>query len=205
MRHLKPVLALIAVLSLVAGCSDSTSPSAPTSLSAVGSTSDTGGTANPVGTTTAAGEAGDLSGACPVLTFNLGAVKVTTNAATTFRMACAEIRNGVRVAVMGVRQADGTFVAKVVAPPPPQPPDTGYPGRDGIRLVGEVGRLSGTCPALSFAVGGLPVKTDRVTAFRLPCGEIRKGIHITVVGARQTDRGVLAGVVAPAPVRRPPR
>jgi hypothetical protein len=52
------------------------------------------------------------AGTCPSLTFNVGSVKVQTNAATTFDdTSCSALANGTEVEVKGARQADASILA----------------------------------------------------------------------------------------------
>ena len=57
------------------------------------------------------GSVSSLTGACPALTFAVGARVVKTTSATVFSDPCQNIRNGVRVEAKGSRAADGTFTA----------------------------------------------------------------------------------------------
>jgi hypothetical protein len=57
------------------------------------------------------GAVSGLSGTCPALTFNVGSARVTTNGSTFFDDDCADVQNGVRVEVEGIREAGNTIVA----------------------------------------------------------------------------------------------
>lgn len=53
-----------------------------------------------------------LGGTCPAVTFTVGATRVSTSSATTFKdVACERVRNDMRVEVKGRRQADGSLAA----------------------------------------------------------------------------------------------
>jgi hypothetical protein len=60
------------------------------------------------------GSAGGLRGSCPAVTFGVNGFSVATTPSTTFTPACAELRNGNRVRVRGITQADGTVRAASV-------------------------------------------------------------------------------------------
>jgi hypothetical protein len=53
------------------------------------------------------GRVGGLHGTCPTVTFGVNGFSIATTASTTFTPACGELRNGDRVRVRGVVQADG--------------------------------------------------------------------------------------------------
>jgi hypothetical protein len=61
----------------------------------------------------------------------------------------------------------------------------GNGGRDG-RAEGRVGSLSGSCPSLSFSVGGQSVVTDGSTEFKGGnCRDLRNGVEVKVRGERR--------------------
>lgn len=60
------------------------------------------------------GSVGGLKGTCPAVSFGINGVDVVTNASTAFTPACADLRNGSKVRVQGVRQANGAVLAAVV-------------------------------------------------------------------------------------------
>ena len=69
----------------------------------------------PTGNTDFEGSVTGLSGNCPALAFTVLGVPVRTNNSTDFRGGnCAAIRNGARVKVDGMFQADGTLLARRV-------------------------------------------------------------------------------------------
>ncbi len=64
----------------------------------------------------AEGTVSALAGTCPSITFNLGTLKVATNATTVFRHgACADVANGGMVEVKGAIQTDGSLLAARVS------------------------------------------------------------------------------------------
>jgi hypothetical protein len=57
------------------------------------------------------GSVGGLKGTCPAVSFGVNGFSIVTTASTTFTPACAELRNGNKVTVKGVVQADGSVRA----------------------------------------------------------------------------------------------
>jgi hypothetical protein len=54
-----------------------------------------------------------LSGSCPNLRFSIGSQLVRTSGTTEFKEGkCTDVRNGEEVKVRGLRQADGTLLAR---------------------------------------------------------------------------------------------
>jgi hypothetical protein len=67
-----------------------------------------------------------------------------------------------------------------------QPPTT-------VTLNGRVAAVSGTCPALTFAVSDVTVTTSAgTTVTGGTCAQIVNGIGVTVTGTRQADRSIAA-------------
>jgi hypothetical protein len=60
------------------------------------------------------GSIGGLRGTCPAVTFGVNGFNVATTAQTAFTPACSELKNGNRVTVRGVVQADGSVRATSV-------------------------------------------------------------------------------------------
>jgi hypothetical protein len=54
-------------------------------------------------------------------------------------------------------------------------------------VEGSVSSLTGTCPALTFAVGARVVKTTSATVFSDPCQSIRNGVRVEAKGSRAAD------------------
>ena len=73
--------------------------------------------------------------------------------------------------------------------PPPTPPT---PVRE-ITIDGEVGDVSGSCPALTFTLDGRTVVTSNQTEFsRGPCKDLRSGVEVEVRGTLMSDGRVQA-------------
>jgi hypothetical protein len=60
------------------------------------------------------GSLGGLKGSCPAITFGVNGYSIVANASTTFSPACAELKSGNKVRVVGVRQASGDVLATSV-------------------------------------------------------------------------------------------
>jgi Domain of unknown function (DUF5666) len=62
-----------------------------------------------------------------------------------------------------------------------------------VEAEGRVSNLSGSCPALTFAVQGKTVKTNSATKFQHgSCTSIANGTRVEVEGTRQADGTILA-------------
>jgi hypothetical protein len=90
---------------------------------------------------------------------------------------------------------DATFIISQVAagsappPTPPPPPQT-------TQLSGTLSGLSGSCPAVSFTVGGKAVTTTSATAFvGNACKDLKNGKGVTVTGTVQVNGSVIATTV----------
>jgi hypothetical protein len=73
-------------------------------------------------------------------------------------------------------------------------------GGDGNRvsqseLKGAVSGLTGTCPNVSFMVGGAKVTTSATTEFEPSCADITNDTVIEVKGSRQADGAIAAAKV----------
>jgi hypothetical protein len=61
-----------------------------------------------------------------------------------------------------------------------------------LQLSGALAGLTGTCPAVSFTIDGVRVRTDASTTFRTRCNRLRTGTRVTVRGRAGSDGVVLA-------------
>ena len=154
---------------------------------------DTGGDNDEVDEAELEGDISGLSGTgtCPIVTFMIGATKVTTTAATVFDdVTCANLANGARVEVEGVRQADGSIVATRVE---------AESGPDEVE--GTVFELSGSCPTRTFKVGAAlstatTVKTSDSTTFSgVTCAALANGARVEVEGKKEADGSITAASV----------
>ncbi|MEZ5283265.1 MAG: DUF5666 domain-containing protein [Vicinamibacterales bacterium] len=125
-----------------------------------------------------------VSGVCPDATIMLGMMAVQVNAATDFvGGTCADLAPGVRVEARGFRDDDSTTnIASWIR----------FKSR---RVEGRstVTAVTGTCPALTFTVGGsVRVVTDAATVFKNgSCETIRVGVKVHVRGDMQNEDGAV--------------
>ena len=136
----------------------------------------------------AEGTISGLMGACPAITFSVGATLVSTDASTTFTDGtCQQLANGGKAEVKGVKQPDGSIRATKIevenAAPPAQPPANPVAEREGI-----ISGLTGVCPAVSFMIGTTKVSTDLTTQFSDgTCAQLANGKKAEVKGSLQAD------------------
>lgn len=138
-----------------------------------------------------------LGGTAPAITMKIGTTAVTTDAQTVVQrrgdvQTLAAIANGQIVHAVGVRQADGSLLARKL-----QIKDDAPDGP--FAIEGSLGGLKGTCPAITFGVNGFTVKTSDTTKYfpdpGTTCGDLKSGMKIEVEGTRQADGSVLAAKV----------
>jgi uncharacterized protein DUF5666 len=160
----------------------------------------------PAPNVTMTGTVSGLSGTCPSLTFTVNSVKIKTTSSTTFAgKGCGDLKNGDTLGLAGVKQDDGTVVATYLsvtpaAAPAPTPTPTPTPPPGTITFTGTISVLSGSCPALSMAVGTTKVKTTSSTQFGgTPCTGLKNGNTAGVAGTKQDDGTVLAIYVSVNP------
>jgi len=136
--------------------------------------------------------AGISSGSgCPVRTFTLNttpATTVKTDASTLFEdVTCAALADGTIVEVEGIRQADGSVLAKQIE---------AEAGPDEVE--GKISDLAGTgsCPALTFKVGTTSVTTSASTTFSgVTCAALANGAEVEVEGTKQANGSIAAASV----------
>ena len=177
-------LSVAASVAVVAcGRSDlSTSPIASTANSANNGAGTSGAStaANPLtGTMTA------LTGSCPTLTFTLERKTIKTTAITGYGDGkCTDLKNDLKVAVVGTALAEGGILATQVSIVPPPLPAT-VPA-----ITGAITALSGTCPALTIRVGDKTATTTSTTFFDgKGCGDLKVGIVVNIFGTSPTATG----------------
>jgi hypothetical protein len=147
----------------------------------------------------AEGTIGGLTTGCPVVTFTVGASRVSTDATTTFLGGiCSQLANGARAEVTGTKQSDGSIKAvtvKIEDTPITTPPTT--PAPSARELSGVVTGLgAGACPVTTFTVGTTKVTTDASTTFTGgTCLQLKNTITVEVKGTTQSDGSVKASLV----------
>ena len=165
----------------------------------------------------AEGTISGLVGACPAVTFTVGAVKVSTTAATTFTGGtCQQLANSGKAAVAGTKQPDASSKATMGAleeiptsttPPGQTPPSSPTPGptpppnptptpAPTVDIEGTIGSLSGSCPTVTFAISGTRVSTDGTTVFLSgSCLQLANSGKARVTGTTQADGSLKATTI----------
>ncbi len=145
------------------------------------------------------GAVSSLTGNCPRVSFTVRGTKVTTSETTQFDgVRCGDIRNDMIVEVKGSRQSDNSIAATRVEIEDDDDNDDNRNGSSRIttrvEVKGAVSDLTGTCPKLSFMVGGsMQVNTSEATRFdAVRCDAIRDGMFVEVTGVRQSDGSINA-------------
>ena len=137
------------------------------------------GTATPV-----VGVVAAVTGACPDLSFVLSGVTIRLGARTRIEGGtCGDIKEGMRAGAIGASRADGSVEAAHVriGPPPPAP------------VAGVIASLSGSCPALTFVLDGVIVRTSAATVSDGgTCSDLREGMRAAAIGPRAGDRTIEA-------------
>jgi len=67
-----------------------------------------------------------------------------------------------------------------------------------IEIEGDVSRLAGACPALTFRLGSQIVRTTSGTIYEhIKCSEVQNGIELEVYGRMQADSSLTATGIQP--------
>lgn len=134
------------------------------------------------------GAVSGLSGTCPAITFTLNAITIRATSATEFKEgACTSIANGDIVEVEGVRQTDGSVLAKKIES------EEDDDDANEWEATGTISGLSGACPAITFTLAGKTVRATSSTEFKaITCAAVANGTKLKVEGTTQTDGSVIA-------------
>jgi hypothetical protein len=137
-----------------------------------------------------------ISGTGDELTLVVGTTTVLTNGDTRVRrrgdvQELAVLREGMRLHVVGTRQADGSIVARMLQ-------IKGDAAGQDVQIQGSMGGVKGSCAALQFSVNGFKVQTDGSTVFVPDCSATayKSGTKVTVDGIAQADGSILATAVS---------
>jgi len=132
-----------------------------------------------------------MSGTIPDLVLLVGTTTVRTSSGTEVKrrgdvQTLATIKIGQTLHVIGVRQADGSLVARRI-----EIDDDATGGE--FEIEGSLGGLKGTCPSVQFGVNGFSITTGAATTFAGgACTSLKSGDKVTVKGTRQADGSVAA-------------
>lgn len=137
-----------------------------------------------------------IGGSSPAFILTVGGTTVRTTASTEVKrrgdvQTLAELKVGMSLHVVGVRQPDGSLDARKI-----EINDDAAGGE--FEIEGSVGGLQGSCPALRFSVNGFSITTSASTTFEdVACTALKSGNKVNVKGIRQADGSVAATRVKP--------
>lgn len=138
------------------------------------------------------GAVSDLEGTATAFTFRIGSREVRGNGSTEFvggpTPQFAGLADGVDVHVSGQQDNGWVQASRIVLKGggKPQPGST-WTGS------GSVGGIGGTCPAVSFKIKGLTVRSSAATTFSgVTCATLKNGTNVTATGTTEADGSVLA-------------
>jgi hypothetical protein len=132
-----------------------------------------------------------IAGASPTFQLLVGTTTVRTSNETEVKrrgdvQTLNELKVGMDVHVIGVRQADGSIDARRI-----EINDDETGGE--VEISGSAGGVSGTCPTLTFGINGYSIRTTAATAFDgITCSAMKSGTKVTVKGISQADNSVVA-------------
>lgn len=140
------------------------------------------------------------AGTCPAVTFTLRGTTVTTTAATRFDdLTCANLAAGDALRVEGVRQANGSVLAREVnrstgVASDDDADDDNDDSRQEVDMTGSLGvRPAGSCPVVTFTLNGATVETSGTTRFdSVSCANLATGEVLRVKGLRQSNGSIAA-------------
>lgn len=132
-----------------------------------------------------------IGGSAPGLVLTVGGTTVRTSASTEVKrrgdvQTLAELKLGMSLHVVGVRQTDGSIDARKI-----EIDDDATGGE--FEIEGSLGGLKGSCPSVSFSVNGFSIATSAATTFEGgACSALKSGTKVNVKGLRQADGSVAA-------------
>jgi hypothetical protein len=138
------------------------------------------------------------TGACPAITFIAGGKTVKTNASTRFDDgSCSALKAGSSIKGEGALQADGSILASEVQQIGGTSDDDIESDDNDVSFSGTLASApTGTCPAVTFTVGGTKVTTSASTKFdSVTCAALAAGDSVKGEGVKQADGSVLASEV----------
>ena len=146
---------------------------------------------------------GNVSGGCPNRTITIRGVTVTVNASTRFAepLTCATLANGKHIKVTGVLMPSGngfSVIASHLAAVGGGNAAVQPPGRSVERVSGDgvVGTVFGSCPTLTFVIGGYHVQTTAATAYDGgSCESLREGSQVHLEVEKHDDGALVAETV----------
>ena len=132
-----------------------------------------------------------IAGGFPNFVLTVGTTTVRTSAGTEVKrkgdvQTLNELKVGMSVHVIGVRQSNGSIDARRI-----EINDDATGGE--FEIEGAAGGVKGTCPSVEFSVNGFSIKTSGATTFEGgACSSLKSGDKVTVKGTRLADGTVAA-------------
>lgn len=137
------------------------------------------------------GELMQIGGSFPDFQLLVGTTTVRTSSGTEVKrrgdvQTLNELKVGMDVHVIGLRQSDGSIDARRI-----EINDDETGGE--FEISGSAGGVSGTCPTLTFGINGYSIRTTATTSFEgTTCAAMKSGTKVTVRGVSQADKSVVA-------------
>ena len=137
------------------------------------------------------GRVNALAGTSPSLVLTVGTTTVRTTSDTEVKrrgdvQTLAAIRLGQDVHVIGVRQPDGSLIARRIEL------NDDAPGGE-VEIEGAAGGVAGTCPTITFKINGFSIQTSATTVFEgIACGAVKGGSKLTVKGTSGANGVIVA-------------
>ncbi len=137
------------------------------------------------------GRVNALAGTPPSLVLTVGTTIVRTTTDTEVKrrgdvQTLAAIRLGQDVHVIGVRQPDGSLIARRIEL------NDDAPGAE-VEIEGSAGSVAGTCPTITFKINGYSIQTSATTVFEgIACAAVKGGSKLTAKGTSGPNGVILA-------------
>ena len=135
-----------------------------------------------------------ITGGFPNFVLTVGTTTVRTSSGTEVKrkgdvQTLNELKVGMSVHVVGVRQSNGSIDARKIEI------NDDAPGGE-FEIEGSLGGLKGSCPTLSFGVNGFDVTTSGSTTFEgTTCAGLKSGDKVKVNGLKLANGSVAAAKV----------
>jgi hypothetical protein len=132
-----------------------------------------------------------IGGGFPNFVLTVGTTTVRTSSSTEVKrkgdvQTLNELKVGMSVHVVGVRQSNGSIDARKI-----EINDDATGGE--FEIEGSLGGLKGSCPTLQFNVNGFSIATSAATTFEGgACSALKSGDKVRVKGTRNADGSVAA-------------
>lgn len=150
-----------------------------------------------------------LTGNASSFHFTIGSVKVNGDGTTTFdgsgngsgsnsgsgssTRSFADLKNGVKVEVKGVRATDGSVRATRIHIENDADDNDNGENENEAEVEGALGAITGTCPAITSTVGSTKFTTSASTRFDdAACSAFKAGDRVEVKGTKNADGSIAA-------------